>query len=208
MFPSGPLRCVTSPIQSHGTRWPKNNAGKRKLLSILQGPDFPFCVRDGMHRIPHVPRKVCRCETTEVISQLSKENLLFRQTFHFFHRKMPPKALRFTNAELLNMGHTLAYLEQSLAALLTTALAALGSCRAKYPGLSSWQSALVFVSLFLKANHPNSPDHQVAKYRAQLERFKSHCTTVVKLGAHVRYFAFRNLSSFKLFIILFFFINF
>jgi len=101
---------------------------------------------------------------------------------------MPPKVEKFTNIELLNMGRTLAYLEQSLASLLTKSFAALGSCRAKYPGLSTWRSALIFLSLFLKAHHPNSPGHQVAKYKAQLERFKSHCTTVTTLGNHIRFF--------------------
>ena len=47
----------------------------------------------------------------------------------------------------------LGYMEQTVAHLITKSLTAVGLARPKYPFLSTQESALIYLALYLKANN-------------------------------------------------------
>lgn len=88
--------------------------------------------------------------------------------------------------DMLSLGHTLAFLEVGFSKLLMRGLNALENQRlkhsCKYPHLSISSSALLFLSLYLKANNPNNESHITHKYSASLQSFMNHCQLITAVA--------------------------
>lgn len=89
-----------------------------------------------------------------------------------------------SNSELLAMGKFMAFMEQAVSQLINQAMSAVGSNRIKYPGLSVSESALLNLSLHLKATNSNQPDFVRKKYEDKRSTFLKDCDLIQKLAAH------------------------
>ena len=79
------------------------------------------------------------------------------------------------------------YMEQTLGGLLVGALTELATLRPVYPGLDRRESALKFVSLYLRAhNAKRRPPHQKARYDAALLEYTECCSAADTLIAFHR----------------------
>jgi adenylate/nucleoside-diphosphate kinase len=76
----------------------------------------------------------------------------------------------------------LGYMEQSVAVPIINSLTAVGSVKPKFPFLSSTQSALIYVALYLKAYNPKSSYYVRDVYQQKLKMFEEHCHLIAKLG--------------------------
>ena len=92
--------------------------------------------------------------------------------------KLPPSAIELIIANLPIRG----LIEQSMGELLTRALTELTTMRPVYPTLDRRETALKFVSLYLRAHNPKRrPPHLKAKYDASLLEYADCCTAADKL---------------------------
>ncbi len=79
---------------------------------------------------------------------------------------------------LLKLNLSIAYLESTVANILTQALSTFDRLRVVYPGLTPSQSAQVYLALLLKARNPVAPPALVNEYELRLARFLSTCSLV------------------------------
>jgi len=92
--------------------------------------------------------------------------------------KLPPTAVELIIANLPMRG----YIEQSMGDLLTAALTTLSELRPIYPTLDRRDSALKFISLYIRAhNGKRRPAHLKAKYDSAFLDFKDCCQAADKL---------------------------
>ena len=92
--------------------------------------------------------------------------------------KLPPKAKPLKLEELRNgsVHGVLAAVEQSLSDALQRALVALGNTgRIKHPSTTVENTAIKYLSLYLKANNPHANPRIAKKYRQKLEQFVDEC---------------------------------
>jgi adenylate kinase family enzyme len=123
------------------------------------------------------------------IYRLANERALsiFMETPGFYYdtklpRKMPPVVSQAGPVNFAKMGKLLAYMEASSSSVLTLALASINTRRIKYPSEKMDLSVLIYLSLFLKANNPNSPRYICDKYNQQLELFLKDCAVLPELA--------------------------
>ncbi len=76
----------------------------------------------------------------------------------------------------------LGYMEQTVAAVITKALAAVGLARPTYPHMTASQSAMLFVALYVKAYNPKSNERTRMIWRQRLKKFEERCGLVGYLG--------------------------
>ena len=62
----------------------------------------------------------------------------------------------------------LGYMEQTVSVLMTKALTSVGLARPKYPFLTTSESALHYIALYLKANNPKSVCHGDGRERGDI----------------------------------------
>ena len=92
--------------------------------------------------------------------------------------KLPPKAKPLKLEELRNgsVHGVLAAVEQSLSDALQRALVALGNTgRIRHPSTTVENTAIKYLSLYLKANNPHANPRIAKKYRQKLEQFVDEC---------------------------------
>lgn len=65
-------------------------------------------------------------------------------------KKMPPKKVPMNPKQLIALGKTMAFLEQTVSQQLTQAMTEIGTKRVKYPSLSNMESALMHLACYLK----------------------------------------------------------
>jgi hypothetical protein len=92
--------------------------------------------------------------------------------------KLPPNAIELIIKNLPIRG----YLEQSMGDLLTEALTMLADLRPVYPTLDKRESALKFISLYIRAhNAKRRPPHLKAKFESSFLDYKDCCQAADKL---------------------------
>jgi len=84
------------------------------------------------------------------------------------------------------MGKALAFMEQSVAQLIQKAMVLVGRHRIKYPGLSTSQTALLYVVAFLKAHNPTNKPHMTKKYKDKLRQFTEDCSLIPILSSYYK----------------------
>ncbi len=102
-------------------------------------------------------------------------------------RQPPPVAPGASNPlQFARLGNMVAYLESAASSLLTQALASVDGTRVKHPHVGVSSSVIIYLSLYLKANNPNSPRFVCDKYRRKLEAFLNECNVVPELAQLVK----------------------
>eukprot|EP00051_Salpingoeca_urceolata_P019620 m.288770 g.288770 ORF g.288770 m.288770 type:complete len:1610 (-) comp19453_c0_seq5:24-4853(-) len=99
-------------------------------------------------------------------------------------KKLPPKLQPVAVASLPMLG----YLEQTVAEVVIKGFTAVGLSRPKYPFLTSQQSALIYLALYLKVHNPKTAtnDFLRRKWRRKLEQFQERCDLLRALGQGMR----------------------
>ena len=92
--------------------------------------------------------------------------------------KLPPKPVHIPFTSLPTGG----YLEQGISKLFVEAIDAVGRKKPKYPFISVTQSALLFVSIYLKASNPNMTEYTRMKWTEILDQFNNDCDNISFLG--------------------------
>jgi len=105
----------------------------------------------------------------------------------------PPEV---SGRSLLQMGKSLAFMQKDLQALLIRALNSFESLpsssptsvslRPKYPAIPLSSSALLYLSLYLKAHNPSNQPWMREKYEEKLQLFLEHCQLIPNVAAHYR----------------------
>lgn len=85
--------------------------------------------------------------------------------------KLPPKNPRIAATELAekNLNSLLGYVEQAFSELLVQAMTNLAEHRIKYPSCTIKESAIMYISLYLKANDNKLPDHIRERQKQRLD---------------------------------------
>eukprot|EP00049_Salpingoeca_infusionum_P024208 m.15185 g.15185 ORF g.15185 m.15185 type:complete len:1718 (-) comp6535_c0_seq1:195-5348(-) len=78
----------------------------------------------------------------------------------------------------------LGYMEQTVAHLVVKSITQAGLKRHKFPFLSSKETALTHVAMYMKAHNPKSTDFARASWRQKLRKFEEQCGMVPFLGQH------------------------
>jgi len=92
--------------------------------------------------------------------------------------KLPPSAIELIISALPIRG----FLEHTLGELLTGALTQLATLRPVYPTLDRRETALKFISLYIRAHNPKRrPAHLKAKFEASFLDYADCCTAAEKL---------------------------
>jgi adenylate/nucleoside-diphosphate kinase len=92
--------------------------------------------------------------------------------------KLPPKPVHIPFTSLPIGG----YLEQGISKLFIEAIDAVGRKKPKFPFTSVTQSALLFVSIYLKASNPNMTEYTRMKWTEILDQFNNDCDNISFLG--------------------------
>jgi len=88
-------------------------------------------------------------------------------------KKMPPKP---TKINVLDDYKTyISYMEEHVGLTISKALLEVGSVRLLYPTIHTQESALKYLSLYLKANNQRTTNYQRDKYRRKMQDFKQDC---------------------------------
>eukprot|EP00048_Salpingoeca_helianthica_P023811 m.27320 g.27320 ORF g.27320 m.27320 type:complete len:1538 (-) comp9006_c1_seq1:23-4636(-) len=93
-------------------------------------------------------------------------------------KKYPPKVTPMNTTTLPMLG----YMEQTVAAVITKALTAVGLARPVHPHMTPSQSAMIFVALYVKAHNPKGNDRTRMIWRQRLKKFEERCAIVEYLG--------------------------
>mmetsp|Transcript_31959 Transcript_31959/g.62467 ORF Transcript_31959/g.62467 Transcript_31959/m.62467 type:complete len:852 (-) Transcript_31959:206-2761(-) len=149
------------------------NARSRGKTKVVKG--LPMCTVS-------YKKKIYRMASEKACSAFMRNPDKFSEAE--LPKKMPPADTQ--PDDLLVMGKYMAYLEQAVAQAIMKAMLTMGKQRVKYPGLSISESALLSLSLKLKASNPNLPEHVNSKYSANLEKFLLDCKLTQKLIDHYK----------------------
>ena len=103
-----------------------------------------------------------------------------QQPWLYIDAKLPAK-LPVRKKDYPSLG-IVEYLDEATAKIVTRALVELNKVRPKYPYLTKKESALKFLSLFIRANHEDFKEERRKRCQRDYEEFLSRCDLLDYFG--------------------------
>jgi YHS domain-containing protein len=96
--------------------------------------------------------------------------------------QLPPRIEPTSADKLLEIGETLAFMDQAVSRTLATAMTTTGQRRLKYPGLSIGETTLLYFAALLKAGNTRYPAEEQLRFQQQLAAFEAACALTPSLA--------------------------